>query len=397
MAKRKKIGIYFRKSLAGWTGGLYYNLNLISALNHLEDSQKPLLIIFANDEFYKLAQQTGYPYLYRSTEIERLNIKPDYTVIERIVNKIGIKLFKKQIIDKRLTQKDLHFIFPILNLTSDLYEENTFKNKKFYAGIPKLYWIPDFQEHYLPQFFSKEEILGRKATQRTMSEQNITIVFSSEDARKDFYKFYPDTKAITKLLRFSVTHPDYSGIDIKALQVKFNIDNPYFFSPNQFWAHKNHNVIIEAARILKEKGITSFMIAFSGKEDDYRNPGYLDSLKNKVGEYQLENHIRFLGFLDRAEQLKLMSMAIAVIQPSLFEGWSTVIEDAKAMNQLVMASNLNVHHEQLTQNALFFNPLDAHDLADKIELVISGGFSNKTQIDYSQNIIKFAKDFINII
>ncbi len=40
---------------------------------------------------------------------------------------------------------------------------------------------------------------------------------------------------------------------------------------------------------------------------------------------------RFLGFIDRGEQLQLMKNSIAIVQPSLFEGWSTVVEDTKAM------------------------------------------------------------------
>ena len=33
------------------------------------------------------------------------------------------------------------------------------------------------------------------------------------------------------------------------------------------------------------------------------------------------------------DQLRLMKESLGVIQPSLFEGWSTVIEDAKALNK----------------------------------------------------------------
>ena len=45
----------------------------------------------------------------------------------------------------------------------------------------------------------------------------------------------------------------------------------------------------------------------------------------------IKKYISILGFISRQDQLSLMRDAIAVIQPSLFEGWSTVVEDCKAI------------------------------------------------------------------
>ena len=59
----------------------------------------------------------------------------------------------------------------------------------------------------------------------------------------------------------------------------------------------------------------------------------------------------------RAEQLLLMKYAQAVIQPSLFEGWSTVIEDAISLQVPVIASNLPVNIEQLGDRGVYFDPL----------------------------------------
>ncbi len=73
--------------------------------------------------------------------------------------------------------------------------------------------------------------------------------------------------------------------------------------------------------------------------------------------------MRFLGFLPRADQLALMAGAVAVVQPSLCEGWSTVVEDAKALGRHVIASDIAVHREQLATGADFFAPDDAEALA----------------------------------
>ena len=91
-----------------------------------------------------------------------------------------------------------------------------------------------------------------------------------------------------------------------------------------------------------------------------------------------------------------MSNSCAVIQPSLFEGWSTVVEDGKALNKVIIASNLSVHVEQMRERGIYFNPLDAKDLASKIIEQLKCG--NKT-IDWQYALKKkeFGRKFIDIV
>jgi glycosyltransferase involved in cell wall biosynthesis len=58
-----------------------------------------------------------------------------------------------------------------------------------------------------------------------------------------------------------------------------------------------------------------------------------------------------------------------VIQPSLFEGWSTVVEDAKAIGRPLIVSDLPVHKEQTENlaNVWFFPKGSSQRLADVIE------------------------------
>jgi glycosyltransferase involved in cell wall biosynthesis len=150
-------------------------------------------------------------------------------------------------------------------------------------------------------------------------------------------------------------------------------------------------VVIKAAEILKKQGNT-VIIAFSGKENDNRNPGYTEKLKAYVKENNLDDNIRFLGFLDRREQLKLMKHAVAVIQPSLFEGWSTVIEDAMAMNQRVIASDLDVNKEQLSENGTYFEKHNPDDLAEELKRIET--YSNLMDYKYSLKQKQFALNFL---
>jgi glycosyltransferase involved in cell wall biosynthesis len=61
---------------------------------------------------------------------------------------------------------------------------------------------------------------------------------------------------------------------------------------------------------------------------------------------------------------QLMRQSLAVLQPSLFEGWSTTVEEAKSVGKSVILSDIPVHHEQDPPAAVYFDPHDPEALAD---------------------------------
>lgn len=377
MAKRTRIAIPFTYS-ESWVAGVYYITNLIHALNALEDDLKPELLLISKEQKDLAAfAQTGYPYL------RWMPMNIIYSLPERIINKLTRTLLGKNIIRKEYGDDMIDIVFPYV----DSYALREVKNK--------LYWIPDFQEKYYPEFFSKEEVRRRAAYYELLSKSGSHVVFSSRNAMNDFRKFYPDGNCKLHVLHFAVTSTAYHKLDISLVKKKYGISGEYFISPNQFWRHKNHPVVLRAVKLLKMKG-HDLTVVFTGKEQDYRNPDYFDQLKSFVAENNLSAHVRFLGFIDRNDQLKLMSSALAVIQPSLFEGWSTVVEDAKEMNQFVLLSDIEVHREQLNYNVSFFDPLKEEELAERMLDVLSQKIT-RTQIDYKPNVAKFGSDFMQIV
>lgn len=378
MAKESRIGIIYNFD-ENWIGGTYYVQNLIRSLNYLPRKEQIKLYILTEDEvqFKELQKATNYP------QLKFIRSKPQYSKIERFANKISQKLIKRKIFFKGI---NLDCIFPLHGIPPNLSHINKL-----------IFWIPDFQEKYLPLFFSPEEVASRQLNYENLVALGHPVVFSSNDALNDFNSFYPDSKNEKDVLQFAVVHPELDMKKFTQVKEKYGIEGNYFFSPNQFWQHKNQIAIIEATKILKEQGI-EVKVIFTGKEYDYRNPDYTANLKQKIVEYKLENEIVFLGFIDRKEQLLLMKNADAVIQPSLFEGWSTVVEDAKALNCSLIVSNIEVHKEQLENKAYFFAPNDYNSLALQMIEVMNNPFNKlKYDLDYSVNIKKFAVNVKRVI
>jgi glycosyltransferase involved in cell wall biosynthesis len=259
-----------------------------------------------------------------------------------------------------------------------------------------LFWIPDFQELHLPQFYPNVNLEKRKANRKIFSESKKHVVFSSKTALNDYNYFFNNNNTKNYVLNFVVFHPDYSDLNYQIIE-KHNLKyKKYFFAPNQFWKHKNHIIILNALISLKKQNKLNFTVAFSGKEYDYRNPEYFIELKKYSMENELQDNVLFLGFIDRKEQLYLMKNSLAIIQPSLFEGWSTVVEDAKRMNQNCIVSDLNVHYEQLDENGFYFNPSNENQLAE-ILFDFSDKDIAKPNFNYCVNCSDFGLNFIKIV
>ena len=154
-------------------------------------------------------------------------------------------------------------------------------------------------------------------------------------------------------------------------------------------------IILEAIKKLKSEGL-DILVLFSGKDHDYRQSGLMGKLKKYVSDNDLSDHVTFLGFIDRNEMLNLMHYSAAVIQPSLSEGWSTVVEDAKSLGKFVIASDIELHKEQLQNNFSLFKASDSDNLVETVRNFVEDP-PGLTTMDYQENIRVFGEKFYSYI
>ncbi|MEC3912793.1 glycosyltransferase family 1 protein [Sphingobium sp. CR2-8] len=334
-----------------WIGGSYYFRNLISALALLpEEEQVFIYIICEKMQSVSFLRESGYHH---------------------------IGWVKTSEYDSRTGEPPFDAIFPY----PDSDEESTIT----------ISWIPDFQELHLRQFFSDNEIAQRQGHHRRRFA-TAGLIVSSHDVANDVQTFYPGECQNIAVVRFA-SFDKFDASKCKDIRAKYNMPARYIICANQVWIHKNHIVIMRAVYLLKQRGIYVDVV-FTGKESDYRVPGYSEMLKQQAVEWGIQDRIHFLGFIPREDQLCLMKEADYVVQPSLFEGWSTVIEDAKAMGKFIVASDLNVHKEQLPSGGRFFFRHDPKSLADVMQEVSSQATPLLATIDYHDARRNFARDFL---
>lgn len=355
-----------------WAGGLYYSLNIIKLLQRASTTKKITVVVIVN----------------RNTQTELLKeISPQAVEFADLDQKSFFYKAWCKVMGK-LSGNNYRFVSDINALQLDaLYPVIHYEQGQEKLNCRTVYWLYDFQHKFLPELFTQEEILRRDANFKAITDSAKTIVLSSHDSKKHLLQFYPNCKAELFVYNFV-------SLIQKGQTLKTQVPENYLVVCNQFWPHKNHLVVLRAMdRLLSAN--KDIYVVFTGKYDDVRNKDYVNELQEFIREKKLEKHITFTGFIAREEQVAIIEKAKAVIQPSLFEGWSTVIEDAKALNKFLIVSDLGIHREQIRESVHFFDPQDDEKLAAYMYEVFSGTMI-QTSADYSVNVEQSSKDLMTL-
>lgn len=386
-ASGPKIGLL---ALDRWQGGVIYTHNLVRALSFLPEEERPRLTLFCRessklfDEVAHLAEKVVVyrPLLDRCFGNTRFQI-----AAQRIGASIGALLLHEAApeLARVARREEVEAIFPVSVSYTRLLP-------------PAIAWIPDLQHCFLPEFFSRLARTARdKSFPELLRDPNRHVVLSSRCALEDAVRAYGPPLAKTHILHFA-TVPEASWFqDPTPFLAKYNLPPSYIIICNQFWIHKDHLTAFKAVAKLKRQGRRVDLVC-TGPTQDNRHPEFFPKLKAQIKELGIESQVHILGMIPRVDQICLLRGSKAVLQPSKFEGWSTVIEDARAVGKAVIASDFPVHIEQDAPGSSFFRMGDADDCAHAIartwdqEEIVS-----YSAADHDARILEFARTFVNIV
>lgn len=367
-----------------WRGGYNYLLNLFSALDSLDNKEiKPILFVGEDADLTALT-----PF----NQIDCAQV---------VQHKLFNGGWKNRLLLKSLVWGK-HHKFDELFRNHDI--DLIFENACFfgrYCTASSVAWIPDFQHKKLPGMFGIWARLKREFGFRCQIAAGRNVLLSSNDSRRDFELYYPRSKIAVFVIPFAV-ELSLDILEISPLDVrnKYNLPSNFYYLPNQFWPHKNHTLVLEALKILKTRG-KSLVIVASGN-NNVQPDEFVDMLKLKIKEYRLDQNFILLGSIPYKDVIGLMRAAKGVVNPSLFEGWSTTVEEAKALGVHMILSNLAVHKEQASESAVFFKRNSPESLVNALTYDSQPSFTiaEKEAIALKQAIQRrkiFANEFSEMV
>jgi hypothetical protein len=319
---------------ATWLGGRYYLENLARAIRTLDESERPDLLVDTDSFPEGLARAVD-----------------------------GIPA-------------DADLVFPNWGLGDT-------------GRVVQIHWIPDLQHRALPANFSRLERLRRDVGYRRLARRARLVVVSSDVVHRAAAAAYPGARAKLRTVHFRTALPgDLRRRDVRDTLERYGLPARYVLLPNQFWAHKNHATAFAALDRLP------LPVVCTGEPFDHRRPGFAESLIASARSDRL--HV--LGVVPRDDYLQLVRGAAAILQPSLFEGWSSIVEDARALGKPIALSSIDVHREQDPPRGFFFEPTDSGALLDAaVQAIEAGSEAEDTAIENQRSLVAaYARRFVEV-
>lgn len=241
--------------------------------------------------------------------------------------------------------------------------------------VPWLGYIYDFQHRHLPHLFTAGEIASRDNLFRRILQKADGIVVNATDVLHDCARFLPGLERKVVALPFSAApKPEWMDTDPEAARRKYSLGSRYFMVSNQFWLHKRHEVAIEAFAVVAECE-PGLELVLTGATDDPRAPTRLADIEALIDSLGMTGRVHILGLIPKLDQIAIMRGALAVVQPTAFEGGpgGGAVFDAVALGVPTLVSSIPVNREIEPLVTHYFPLDDVNALADAMCAILSKG------------------------
>jgi len=229
------------------------------------------------------------------------------------------------------------------------------------SGIPAIFNPHDLQHLHYPHFFSEADVRLREIHYRSACNEARAIVTESAAVKDDLVRQYGlEAEKIAIVTRGAPTDL-YSRISPQeVLNVRNRLDLPALFAffPAQTWPHKNHIRLLEAIRLLRDRGGVCLNLVCTGLKN-----AHWPQIERRVTELGLDGQVRFLGYVTSTELRALYQLTQFVVYPSLFEGGGFPVVEGMKEGVPVACSDIRPLMEYGGDAVLPFDPNSTDSIA----------------------------------
>lgn len=180
-----------------------------------------------------------------------------------------------------------------------------------------------------------------------------------------------------------------SSSDAKRDYLKtLGISGDYIFTASKMVPYTNLHGLIEGFELFKKKEANSSMkLLVAGERwDDL----YYETLQDLIERNGLKDDVIFLGYVPYDQMPTLHWNARLFVLPSTLEACPITLIEAMGCGAIIAASNIDPIPEICQDTALYFDPYDPEDIAEKIEL---GLRDEELRRRLSKKAVRRSKDF----
>ena len=216
------------------------------------------------------------------------------------------------------------------------------------------------------------------------------IICISQNTKDDLMKFYNVPEHKVHVIYNGYNKEIYNTENVEnaeeMLKENYNIDYPYIVMVGAEYTHKNIRRAMEAFSKVQHRKNTKLVLI--GKDSEY-----IRGLKEYAKELNIEEEVKFVGYVPTEHLKALYYRADAFLYPTLYEGFGLPVLEAWGCDTLVLCSNNSSVKEIAGEGAITFNPESTEEISNAIKKVIDARNSeDKELIEEIERIKLVAKE-----
>ncbi len=233
-----------------------------------------------------------------------------------------------------------------------------------FSPVPTIISVMDLSFIRFPELFAKKDLYQLKNWTK-YSVKNAKKVFTiSEFSKNDIINEYKIEES-NVYVTYPGIKPDLESAkkqNMEDLRKKFGINKNYILFVGTLQPRKNIEKLIEAFSKV-DKDILLLVVGKKGWL-------YEDILKAPE-KFGVSERVKFLDFVEDTELPYLYKNALCFVLPSLYEGFGLPVLEAMKNGCPVLTSNVSSLPEAGGEAALYFDPTNVNEIAEKINKVIN--------------------------
>ena len=290
-------------------------------------------------------------------------------------------LMRKECVDNQYSKNIIAVDKNIKNSTKRILEEQLMQSRRygkykaihfpdyatplFYSG-PKVATIHDMAMHTMRDKYTFMQGLTKNMLLEYTIKSASNLICNSKFTKKELLRYYP--KVVDKITVIPM------GIDLPAVEISFDkrkkilkqlmIHRPYMLYVGTISPHKNIETLVRAFANIKMQG-KDYQLIIAGKK------GWMyDKIFECVEALGLNKDVVFTGFVTEEELETLYQEASFFVSASLYEGFGFPPLEAMVRGCATLVSDIDIFKETSQDAAIYCNPYDMDDIANKMLLLI---------------------------
>ncbi|MCC6176831.1 MAG: glycosyltransferase family 4 protein [Chloroflexi bacterium] len=207
----------------------------------------------------------------------------------------------------------------------------------------------------------------RHQSNRTSARRATRTIAISEATRADLIRHYAIPPRRIAVVHHGVGpafHPIRDPATLARVRARYSLDEPYVLFVGTLQPRKNLERLLRAFdRVARDThGVT---LALAG------GAGWLpERIERALDRMTARNRVRRLGYVEDADLPALLSSALALALPSLYEGFGMPALEAMACGTAVLASSTSSLPEVVADAGVLVDPLDQDAIAEALSRLV---------------------------